>query len=250
MILPYIEQSSLFNTLNVGPDSASDAFSKNPEMMSKRFQIFRCPSDTGPDNVYTTSGMNLGMVVLNSSGTPTKTGITNYLGVNNIRYVRQKKAPNLIGNTGAYGVFFKDSNTRFRDITDGSSNTILIGERAWESGDPAAPMRAGTLFAIRDFQKKGPMSYDVSTLNANQGMQFAVGTIYDGINPVTIYTPTDHCHACESFSSRHSGGAHFVLADGSVRFISEFVQQDPSIPIDSTMEYLAAISDGNPVGEF
>jgi hypothetical protein len=35
-----------------------------------------------------------------------------------------------------------------------------------------------------------------------------------------------------------------------VRFISENTNQNPSIPIDSTLEYLAAIGDGSPTGEF
>lgn len=249
-VLPYLEQSSLFTTFNVGPRTASDAFRDFPQLVSARYPVFRCPSDTGPDSVHTTSGANLGMVIVNSAGVLTPTGITNYIASNNIRYMRQAQAQNLVGNTGALGMFFKDSALSFRDLTDGASNTIMIGERSWEQGKTSPLVRAGTLFAIRDYQQRGPMAYDVSTGVFNQGMQFALGTIYDGINPVVIWTPTDHCTACQSYASLHVGGAHFVMADGSVRFISENTHQNPSIPIDSVMEYLAAINDGNVIGEF
>jgi prepilin-type N-terminal cleavage/methylation domain-containing protein len=250
LVLPFIDQAPLYNTFNVGPRTASDAFSDFPSQVSARYAAFRCPSDIGPDNVYTTSGANLGMVIVNRTGVLTPTGITNYVASNSVRYMRQSRATSSVGNSGSHGMFFRDSAISFRDITDGTSNTIMLGERSWSQGKNSPLVRAGTLFAVRDYQNRGPMAYDVSSGIFNQGMQFAFGTIYDGINPVVIWTPTDHCTACQSYASLHTGGAHFTLADGSVRFISENTNQNPSIPIDSTLEYLAAINDGSPVGEF
>lgn len=104
------------------------------------------------------------------------------------------------------------TNVNFRDITDGTSNTLLFGETT-----------AGTTY-------KNPW-YVINSLG------------------VTTFTnPTYKNSANEdrgrfSFNSLHTGGAQFALSDGSVRFISQNVDR-------ATMLYLGAMQDGKVVGEF
>jgi hypothetical protein len=71
-----------------------------------------------------------------------------------------------------------------------------------------------------------------------------------GLDPTTA-NPSARC--ARSFSSNHVGGAHFLLGDGAVRFVSENIQLDPN-PFDANENFLFQNllnrNDGNPLGEF
>jgi hypothetical protein len=62
----------------------------------------------------------------------------------------------------------------------------------------------------------------------------------------------DTCNTCDrGLSSMHTGGAPFLIADGSWRFFGENLDHDVSNgAIDSVLEKLVAIQDGNEVGDF
>ncbi len=141
---------------------------------------------------------------------------------------------------GSDGVFYQDSKMALKDITDGTSNTLMLGERAWEltrpTGNPVA-CAAGNLFAV---------NYHNGQLTIRNGL--GGGAV--GINDIVA----NNC--LFGFSSLHKGGAQFVLADGSVRFLSENIDQkftpaaSAGAYIGSTYTRLLSRYDGEPVGEF
>lgn len=108
----------------------------------------------------------------------------------------------------------QDNRTRIRDIGDGTSNTAMLGESTTNGF-----RRGGIWYGIRSNWEDCMVEMDTSAANAINGTdQFA-------------------------FSSPHEGGAHFLLADGAVRFLSE--------NIDSTLYYnIGRIDDEQVIGEF
>jgi hypothetical protein len=237
-ILPYIEEGNLYQQAGI-PTQRLDGGAPirnpptNPTQVAVATQVktFLCPSDDsqGPR----TDRANLaGMLV----------GVTNYKGVAGANWGYYRLAtltndagrpPNIATNArwinpstinGSYnglgdgdGIFFRSDykiKRRIADITDGTSNTFMIGE-------------------------------DIPSKNIHCAWPFAntaTGTCGIGPNNLTdangikLAQPSDWPNLY-SFRSRHPGGLQFANADGSVRFISD------SIPL-ATYRSLATIRGG------
>jgi prepilin-type N-terminal cleavage/methylation domain-containing protein len=102
------------------------------------------------------------------------------------------------------GVLFLNSSIRYDQIEDGSSNTVFAGEArlGWNS---TAGWMAGTRSTLRNMGLK---------INQVPNSAAVPPTVVPGLDP-------DESRVVGGFSSHHTGGTHFLLGDGSVRFISE-----------------------------
>ncbi|WP_437207003.1 DUF1559 family PulG-like putative transporter [Planctomicrobium sp. SH664] len=250
-VLPYMEQTAVFNTLGVNSVDAMDAIKSATvrEVISKPIPAFLCPSDTKPSETENRKFKPDGTVkwaLVDSSGTQYNDilALQNYVG----NMGRGRDALTCCSadrwyqmNVGAWteGPFNVNSRVNIRSITDGTSNSILLGERAWtfNAGGRELQSSAAALFYTQSI--KGPTE--------GHGASHALGIGGGGIN--YPYNETERLSGI--FTSRHTGGSQFALCDGSVRFISENVDHRTATgAYDSTFERLLAIQDGGTPGEF
>jgi len=188
-LLPYVEQAALFNTTNTWL-IANPGFpwnSANPSI-GVVLPVFSCPSNTrAPTFVY--------------SGFPI--ALQSYQGI----------AGTVSNTTAADGVLFAGSRVRIADITDGTSNTLAIGERPC-SGN----LNYGWAYGCAG---NGNGEADQVLGSRDAAVATSIGDLATnvGLKPQRIINDTGTIDAAH-FWSFHTGGANFVSADGSVRFLT------------------------------
>jgi prepilin-type N-terminal cleavage/methylation domain-containing protein/prepilin-type processing-associated H-X9-DG protein len=216
LILPYLDQRNLHKDLAVSSLSLDLVLSgRHPDprlngdvehkknILSTPLKIYMCPSDTGftgrgqvvPSRALQGMGASAGVSVAG----PFPQGMSNYMGVSGHRRVSS-----ITPNTG---IFYGNSYVRIADITDGASNTAMIGERDSQF------CQSGTWVGTQNSMKPG----GDDTLDASMVTGYDQ-PILNTIDP--LGTSSLHPERCgEGFSSLHVGGAQFAFADGSVRYI-------------------------------
>ncbi len=201
-ILPFMEQGNLadrlgvtsgeFDTLLPGNNSSSWP-AAGVALIQTKLPMYRCPSDTGPD-INTT-------VDFCHSGGPntTKPATSNYAAVYAYQYSSWNAGGSSIPVT--HGAFGWQNGFNLGSITDGTSNTFLIGERGWAH----------------------QAAYWVGVGNTNSEDTWS--------SPKAVGRSFIHKINCpitgryySAYSSYHTGGAQFVFADGSVHFISDSIE--------------------------
>ena len=242
-ILPYVEQGPLYEKMNVGdtrlsPNLRGTAGGGILPDLQQPINIFRCPSSPGSDT-------NGNRQIHDNSNTARQTAVSNYVALNSSYTLtrddgKPQNSDGINNKDHANGMFFRNSAIALKDVVDGTSNTIMVGERMRERTQAAGGnCYAGNIFGVRYRTNQNEL-YN----HQQQGQSGVLASGHPGINP----TGNDACR--KGISSAHQGGAQVVLADGSVRFISENIDHNNNGNPNSTWELLIARNDIQPIGEF
>jgi prepilin-type N-terminal cleavage/methylation domain-containing protein/prepilin-type processing-associated H-X9-DG protein len=172
MVLPYIEQNAIYSQIQFG---AGTGVGDNLALIAKPITAFRCFSEIGPETIRCAP----------PDAPPFQLASGNYC--------------------GSEGVLSGMSATRMAQITDGTSQTLMLGERLVQPG--------------------GPTSLPFTSAWCGQ---VAFGDDYD-LRSVPFLLPDDthqingspHDPLC--FGSRHPNGANFAMSDGSCTFLAESI---------------------------
>lgn len=190
-ILPYIEMGNLYDELNPSNVHLKDRYKSgasatDKQLLQTSIEGYHCPSDIGGD-----------------LATSVKFGNSNHFRVALSNYVAcagYGGKPVKADDSG--GMFYGNSDMRFADCTDGTSQTIMVGERSFDShaatwvgvGKNDTYGNNGTLRTL--FRAAFTMNFDYAAAGAPQ-------------------------NAGKGHSSFHPGGANVLLVDGSVRFLPD-----------------------------
>ncbi len=213
MLLPYLDQSPLYNGLNFS--NAMDA-APNRDLLGTVIPTFQCPSDPKPNTFQ----------IPDRNGTDIDLATFNYPGVfGTIELDECENSPGTFpvtasGQCMSNGTFFHNSAIRFRDFTDGSSSTLIVGERTTFHDPVTNEDFYGTWSGVLPGVDEAP----ARTLGHAE------------------HPPNENDHP-EDFGSSHTGGAQFVLGDGHVIFISENIDEE-------VFQSLSTRNGGEVVSEF
>jgi prepilin-type processing-associated H-X9-DG protein len=220
-LLLYFEQDNLHRWWDYN-DNRNNVAGGTNAVQAQLIEILLCPSDPLPSTV----------VEITAAYTVTPVwargfyGMSSYGGNAGKRSVNPGPPPDFPGITRD-GIFFLDSSVRLSHVTDGSSKTLLFGERFHH--DP-------------EFERLQPVVIPGKAPMAEMGKWGFVAGV-GAMTQVTLHTAAKINYQTPpgatrlddrtcAFGSAHRGGANFAFADGSARFVAE----------DLPLEQLQALS--------
>jgi Tfp pilus assembly protein PilE len=223
-ILPYIDQAPIFNAVNFAFVANADTpqagvFPGQVQVTALQTQInvYICPSETSPmtfrDNYFPSS----------------QTSYAAVLGYKDtVRWWYQ--CPDQLPPDGVFGLNF---GARLSAVIDGTSNTLLVGEASrfrnevetWYNEWSSALWWGSSISGVSRF---AAFATAAPRLNANLQIPDPNPTFtYTGDVDSWVFDPDPAVNALNAgqfgFRSQHPAGAHFLLGDGSVRFLKDSI---------------------------
>jgi prepilin-type N-terminal cleavage/methylation domain-containing protein/prepilin-type processing-associated H-X9-DG protein len=189
-LLPYIEQQGLWASTQSAYQVSRSPFRNPPHVgLTIVVRTYVCPADPR------------GLQIQFAPRSKYNVALTSYLGVEGQSLLTKD------------GVLFQDSQVRVADITDGTSQTLFAGERP-----ASADFQYGWWYAGGGQRVDGSVD-SVLGVEEQNVLPYTFAPCLQG---TYTYGPGRLDNQCDIFHfwSLHSGGAHFLFADGSTRFLA------------------------------
>jgi prepilin-type N-terminal cleavage/methylation domain-containing protein len=198
-ILPYIEQDNVYRQL------ALNLPVQNSPAIQTMVKLFLCPSDLTPPSAFPVPDGFGNTVCLAAP--------TSYAACCG------SDASDTRDATGD-GVLYRNSRVRIADITDGTSNTIMVGERAWAKANGAW---GGAI--PRGVIKRGQSNPCQPNIPGAWYPSSTIAIAHAHLNNALV--DPDGSAGMDDFSSMHIGGSLFLFADGSVHLLRSVSSDNP-----------------------
>ena len=257
-LLPYVDQAPAFNKLTFTGTQYGWAFTGTAEgtangniLQGAKMSFALCPSSpmnpitsNSGGNISITNGQYYGI-----TGTTDGNGFTNPAG-------SQKDCCTCCGGQGAtgkisgVGMLVPGQGIGLKDTTDGSSNTIMVGEASMFIIASGTTSRTRQVNGAHGIMMGTPNLGTVESMaNGTMDRCYNLTTVRFGPNAPVIDNDSNWPGVLDNFginnplNSAHTGGIHVLLADGSTRFISDNIDM-------FTLRKLCSRNDGLVVGDF
>lgn len=191
LLLPFMEESNLHQTIQFGLPIESPS---NARPRTTQVATYLCPSDP-TELTWTAKKYNLDGTV---AATICDVASANYVGVFGT------SEPGVNGD----GIFFRNGKVAIRNITDGTSATMVVGERSVRL---CQATWVGSVSSANLYPPPGSTAPPV----VDNATGMALGHTGDGSLPNSVNAYINQ------FSSMHSQGSNFLFADGHVQFLEE-----------------------------
>ncbi|MDP1798492.1 MAG: DUF1559 domain-containing protein [Planctomycetaceae bacterium] len=260
-ILPQIDQAPLYNQFNFNTTPYANTLGAtaipNQSLMATALTAFSCPSDVKPATVANNGGA-ANVAAGQGVAAIATTSYVGSRGAFNGVHCAENAAnnPQITVDARNNGLLIVNGKRGMRDITDGTSNVFAVGEVRWipliTDINGVANVGSVRQFIFGNITTGGGPDC-VNNGPANNGPHLHLRAAHQKLNGPLLDASNLH----RNFHSTHVGGAHFLMGDGAVKFVSENIENTATGYSAATVngpygtyQRLGAINDGQVVGEF
>jgi len=238
-LLPFMEQRALADQLD---DRRSVWHSSHRSLVDTKLENLLCPSSSGSRDAFT---------AVDASESPIDISGTIRLGRSH--YVASHGQEECWGDCSAEsgpvggdvsriadGPFYRNSRTRMADITDGTTNTVFLGEHTSKLSDKSwAGIVVGAYVHPKITSPDNGAETAATLVLVHSG---PAGGETDALGNPIIHPPNFPTIHVGQMQAEHPGGANVILGDGSVRFIPEVVNRE-------VFSYMSSMAEGEVIRE-